>query len=70
MDNLFLVQSREIPLLDERLFLQTGGDELWFGALDGDTVALHVRGSAESIRLLAREIMTHHTSAAVTQCNA
>jgi hypothetical protein len=64
MNNLFCVQAREIPLLDEKLFLSRGGAELHFGPIEGDTVRLYASGTPEAIRCLAREIINHHTSAA------
>ena len=64
MNNLFCVQAREIPLLDENLFLSRGGAGLRFGPIEGDTVRLYASGSPEAIRFLAHEIINHHTAAA------
>ena len=64
MNALFSVQTREIALVDEALFLASGGAELRFGRVEDDTVRLYASGPAESIRLLAHEIIHHHTSAA------
>ena len=63
MSNEFTVLVGELVLLDEDAFLANGGEELWFGALEGATVRLHATGSPESIRGLARTIVAHHTAA-------
>jgi hypothetical protein len=63
MTNEFLVNVKEIVLLDERDFLTHGGKDLHFGSLVGDTVRLYASGSPDAIRWLATSIITHHTAA-------
>jgi hypothetical protein len=62
MCNDFLVRIEELVLLDEGEFYAAGGEELAFGAVDGDTVALHAEGSRAAITALARHIVEHHTA--------
>ncbi len=63
MTNEFLVQAREILLLDEHDFLAHGGEGIHFGHLDGDLVCLRATGTVESIGRLARTIVSHRTAA-------
>jgi len=62
MSNDFLVRIEELLLVDEGAFFAAGGEELAFGAVDGDTVELHAEGSRASIAGLARRIAEHHTA--------
>ena len=63
MTNEFLVQAREVLLLDETDFLTHGGEQLHFGSICNDTVPIYAIGSPEAIGRLARTIITHHTAA-------
>jgi hypothetical protein len=63
MTNEFIVRSDEISLIDEAAFLAHGGEELWFGALEGTIVCIHATGSTASITALARTIIGHQTAA-------
>lgn len=62
MSNDFLVRVEELFLVDEGEFYAAGGEGLAFGAVDGDTVELHVEGTRAAIAGLARHIAEHHTA--------
>jgi hypothetical protein len=59
----FTVNTAEILLLDEAMFLNEGGEQLRFGHLDGNAVQLEATGSREAISCLAHRIIAHHTAA-------
>jgi hypothetical protein len=63
MTNEFLVQAREILLIDECDFRAHGGVGIRFGRVDGDVVSLLASGTNESIRYLAGAIRVHGTAA-------
>jgi hypothetical protein len=62
MNVTFTVHVGEIISVDEKDFISRGGDELYFGRVEGDVVTLFARGSACSISSLARDIIRHHTA--------
>jgi hypothetical protein len=62
MTNDFTVTTAEILLVDEPKFRRAGGEELWFGQVEGSSVQLHASGSRAAICCLAHEIMSHHTA--------
>ena len=63
MQNVFLVNAREIVLLDDRDFYAHGGRELRFGTVVDGIVELLATGSSAAIGDLARSIIAHHTAA-------